>query len=74
MALKACRMSCSLLACPVERDVATMIFGARAKWLAEAPPAQASEWAGNSVPVLLATQARCVEGQMSDLPDLPDTG
>jgi hypothetical protein len=31
------------------------------------PPAQVAEWAGNSVPVLLATYARCVEGQLPDL-------
>ncbi|WP_329410006.1 hypothetical protein OG802_12385 [Streptomyces sp. NBC_00704] len=31
------------------------------------PPAQVTEWAGDSVPVLLATYARCVEGQLPDL-------
>jgi hypothetical protein len=41
-----------------------------------------AEWAGNSVPVLLATYARCVAGQLpdlkrrleaaGDLPELPD--
>ena len=31
------------------------------------PPAQVAEWAGNSVPVLLATYARCIHGQLSDL-------
>ena len=31
------------------------------------PPAQVAEWAGNSVPVLLATYARCVDGQLPDL-------
>ncbi|TJZ55867.1 site-specific integrase [Streptomyces piniterrae] len=31
------------------------------------PPAQVAEWAGNSVPVLLATYARCVSGQLPDL-------
>ncbi|MCB5911071.1 tyrosine-type recombinase/integrase [Streptomyces pinistramenti] len=30
------------------------------------PPAQAAEWAGSSVPVLLATYARCVVGQLGD--------
>jgi hypothetical protein len=50
------------------------------KWLNDGiPPAQVAEWAGNSVPVLLAVYARCVEGQLSDLKkrleaagDLPD--
>ncbi|MFF1563346.1 tyrosine-type recombinase/integrase [Streptomyces sp. NPDC058293] len=38
------------------------------KWLNDGiPPAQVAEWAGNSVPVLLATYARCVDGQMEDL-------
>jgi integrase len=30
------------------------------------PPAQVAEWAGNSVPVLLATYARCISGQLKD--------
>jgi integrase len=30
------------------------------------PPAQVAEWAGNSVPVLLAIYARCVVGQLDD--------
>lgn len=50
------------------------------KWLNDGiPPAQVADWAGNSVPVLLATYARCVEGQLADLKkrleaagDLPD--
>ncbi|MFE7174252.1 tyrosine-type recombinase/integrase [Streptomyces sp. NPDC057616] len=38
------------------------------KWLNDGlPPAQVAEWAGNSVPVLLATYARCINGQLSDL-------
>ncbi len=55
------------------------------KWLNDGiPPAQVAEWAGNSVPVLLATYARCVEGQLpdlkkrleaaGDLPERPDLG
>ncbi|WP_445401092.1 tyrosine-type recombinase/integrase [Streptomyces sp. LE64] len=32
-----------------------------------APPAQVAEWAGNSVPVLLTTYARCVTGQLAEL-------
>ncbi|GGQ20937.1 hypothetical protein [Streptomyces roseolilacinus] len=50
------------------------------KWLNDGiPPAQVAEWAGNSVAVLLATYARCVDGQLPDLKrrleaagDLPD--
>ncbi|MFD9715875.1 tyrosine-type recombinase/integrase [Streptomyces sp. NPDC059076] len=30
------------------------------------PPAQVAEWAGNSVPVLLAIYARCIVGQLAD--------
>ncbi|MEU7135151.1 hypothetical protein [Streptomyces sp. NPDC046261] len=38
------------------------------KWLnAGVPPAQVAEWAGTSVPVLLAIYARCVVGQLADL-------
>ncbi|WP_231976066.1 hypothetical protein [Streptomyces sp. 3214.6] len=47
-------------------------------------PAQVAEWAGNSVPVLPAPHARCVEGQLpdlkrrleaaGDLPEQPDGG
>jgi integrase len=36
-------------------------------WLnAGIPPAQVAERAGNSVPVLLATYARCISGQLKD--------
>jgi integrase len=36
-------------------------------WLnAGIPPAQVAEWAGNSVAVLLATYARCVDGQLPE--------
>ncbi|GHG95278.1 MULTISPECIES: tyrosine-type recombinase/integrase [Streptomyces] len=36
-------------------------------WLNEGiPPAQVAEWAGNSVPVLLAIYARCIVGQLAD--------
>ncbi|MFE6484084.1 tyrosine-type recombinase/integrase [Streptomyces sp. NPDC057757] len=55
------------------------------KWLNDGiPPAQVAEWAGNSVPVLLAIYARCVSGQLADLkrrmeaggdlPELPEEG
>ncbi|WP_405775374.1 hypothetical protein [Streptomyces sp. NBC_01538] len=37
-------------------------------WLSNCvPPAQIAEWAGNSVPVLLATYARCITGQLAAL-------
>jgi hypothetical protein len=50
------------------------------KWLNDGVPlAQVAEWAGNSLPVLLVTYARCVDGQLPDLKrrleaagDLPD--
>lgn len=55
------------------------------KWLHDGiPSTQVAEWAGRSVPVLLAIYARCVSGQLSelkkrmeageDLPELPDAG
>ncbi|GFE16874.1 hypothetical protein Sgleb_49210 [Streptomyces glebosus] len=31
------------------------------------PPAQVAAWAGNSVPVLLATYTRCITGQLAEL-------
>ncbi|WP_369356779.1 hypothetical protein [Streptomyces sp. cg2] len=38
------------------------------KWLNDGnPPAQVAYWAGNSVPVLLAVYAGCIEGQLPDL-------
>ncbi|MFI2200900.1 hypothetical protein ACH47Z_09015 [Streptomyces sp. NPDC020192] len=49
---------------PVRRDRNTRLT----KWLNDGiPPAQVAEWAGNSVAVLLATYARCVDGQLPDL-------
>ncbi|WP_257016797.1 tyrosine-type recombinase/integrase [Streptomyces sp. Ag82_O1-15] len=37
-------------------------------WLNDGiPPAQVAEWAGNSIPVLLAIYARCISGQLRDL-------
>ncbi|GAA3104643.1 hypothetical protein GCM10017687_15140 [Streptomyces echinatus] len=35
--------------------------------VADGTPAQVAEWAGNSVAVLLATYARCIDGQLPDL-------
>ncbi|MCM1966203.1 site-specific integrase [Streptomyces sp. G1] len=54
-------------------------------WLNDGvPPAQVADWAGNSVPVLLAVYARCVTGQLADLkrriedggelPEVPEVG
>ncbi|AKN73649.1 integrase [Streptomyces sp. PBH53] len=38
------------------------------KWLNDGiPPAQVAEWVGNSVAALLATYARCIDGQLPDL-------
>ncbi|WP_369169473.1 hypothetical protein AB5J49_16970 [Streptomyces sp. R28] len=43
------------------------------KWLNDGIlPAQVVDWAGNSVAVLLATYARCVEGQLPDLKRRPE--
>ncbi|MFF7237213.1 hypothetical protein [Streptomyces collinus] len=53
------------------------------EWLNDGiPPARVAEWAGNGVPVLLATYARCGGGQLADpkrrleaagdLPELPE--
>ncbi|MFD5509467.1 integrase [Streptomyces sp. NPDC127051] len=40
----------------------------KAHWLnAGVPAADVAEWAGNSVPVLLAAYARCINGQLDDL-------
>lgn len=49
--------------------------------LGSVPPAQVAEWAGNSVPVVLATYVRCISGRLSylkkrieaggDLPEFP---
>ncbi|MFJ3339029.1 hypothetical protein [Streptomyces sp. NPDC086766] len=36
------------------------------------PAAQVAEWAGNSVAVLLATYARCIDGQLPDLERRPE--
>ncbi|MFF8943062.1 hypothetical protein ACF1A5_12485 [Streptomyces sp. NPDC014864] len=55
------------------------------KWLNDGiPPAQVAEWAGNSVAVLPATYARCIDGRLpgpklrleaaGDLPQMPGAG
>lgn len=69
-------------ASPLGRRVYDLRHTCLTTWLNHGvPPAQAAEWAGNSVPVLLATYARCISGQLKDhqrrieaggdLPDLP---
>lgn len=65
------------------------VYGSRhtrlTRWLNDGfPPAQAAEWAGNGVPVLLVTPSRCADGQFpdlkkrreapADLPELPGAG
>ncbi|MER7946766.1 hypothetical protein ABTY59_05140 [Streptomyces sp. NPDC096079] len=53
---------------PLGRRVYDLWHTCLTKWLnAVVPPATVAEWAGNSVPVLLATYARCVDGQLHDL-------
>ncbi|WP_371773138.1 hypothetical protein [Streptomyces sp. NBC_01438] len=72
-------------ASPLGRRVYDLRHTRLTKWLNDGiPPAQVAEWAGNSVPILLAIYARCVFGQLSelkkrmeageDLPELPDVG
>ncbi|MER7515904.1 tyrosine-type recombinase/integrase [Streptomyces sp. NPDC126499] len=53
---------------PLARRVYDLRHTCLTNWLnAGVPPATVAEWAGNSVPVLLATYARCVNGQLDDL-------
>jgi integrase len=53
---------------PLGRRVYDLRHSCLTNWLnAGVPPATVAEWAGNSVPVLLATYARCVDGQLHDL-------
>ncbi|WP_223268039.1 integrase [Streptosporangium nondiastaticum] len=53
---------------PVGKRVYDLRHTCLTTWLNSGiPPAQVTEWAGNSVPVLLATYARCVTGQLADL-------
>ncbi|ONK12570.1 tyrosine-type recombinase/integrase [Streptomyces sp. MP131-18] len=55
-------------ASPLGRRVYDLRHTCLTTWLNNGiPPAQAAEWAGNSVPVLLATYARCLSGQLKDL-------
>ncbi|WP_308365232.1 tyrosine-type recombinase/integrase [Streptomyces sp. ISL-86] len=55
-------------ASPVGKRVYDLRHTCLTTWLNNGvPPAQVAAWAGNSVPVLLATYARCVTGQLADL-------
>ncbi|NGN63888.1 tyrosine-type recombinase/integrase [Streptomyces sp. A7024] len=62
-------------ASPLGRRVYDLRHTCLTNWLnAGVPPAEVAEWAGNSVPVLLATYARCISGQLSDLKARVDAG
>jgi integrase len=55
-------------ASPLGRRVYDLRHTCLTTWLNNGvPPAQVAEWAGNSVPVLLAIYARCITGQLKDL-------
>lgn len=55
-------------ASPVGRRVYDLRHTCLTTWLNNGvPPAQVAAWVGNSVPVLLATYARCVTGRLADL-------
>ncbi|MER7805860.1 tyrosine-type recombinase/integrase [Streptomyces sp900116325] len=67
-------------ASPLGKRVYDLRHTCLTNWLNDGvPPAQVAEWAGNSVPVLLAIYARCIVGHLPDLKkrieaggDLPD--
>ncbi|WP_018088326.1 tyrosine-type recombinase/integrase [Streptomyces sp. FxanaC1] len=53
---------------PVGKRVYDLRHTCLTTWLNHGiPPAQVAEWAGNSVPVLLSTYARCIAGQIAEL-------
>lgn len=55
-------------ASPLGKRVYDLRHTCLTNWLNDGvPPAQVADWAGNSVPVLLATYARCIEGHLPDL-------
>lgn len=61
-------LSAEEYASPLGRRVYDLRHTCLTTWLNNGvPPAQAAEWAGNSVPVLLATYARVVSGQTADI-------
>ncbi|MFD7027206.1 hypothetical protein ACFWAR_04115 [Streptomyces sp. NPDC059917] len=56
------------IASPLGKRVYDLRNTCLTNWLNDGvPPAQVAEWAGNSVPVLLAVYARCIVGHLSDL-------
>ncbi|MER5412900.1 tyrosine-type recombinase/integrase [Streptomyces virginiae] len=56
------------IASPLGKRVYDLRHTCLTNWLNDGvPPAQVAEWAGNSVPVLLAVYARCVVGHLGDL-------
>ncbi|MFI5986357.1 tyrosine-type recombinase/integrase [Streptomyces sp. NPDC051555] len=69
-------------ASPLAKKVYDLRHTCLTNWLNDGvPPAQVAEWAGNSVPVLLAVYARCITGHLADLKkrieaggDLPEVG
>ncbi|MFF9339719.1 tyrosine-type recombinase/integrase [Streptomyces sp. NPDC014773] len=53
---------------PVGKRVYDLRHTCLTTWLNNGiPPAQVADWAGNSVPVLLSTYARCITGQTAEL-------
>ncbi|MGW0467709.1 hypothetical protein ACWDX6_20965 [Streptomyces sp. NPDC003027] len=53
---------------PVGKRVYDLRHTCLTTWLNNGIPlAQVAEWAGNSVPVLLSTYARCITGQIAEL-------
>ncbi|WP_148589279.1 tyrosine-type recombinase/integrase [Streptomyces sp. WAC01526] len=53
---------------PVGKRVYDLRHTCLTTWLNNGiPPAQVAAWAGNSVPVLLATYTRCITGQLTEL-------
>ncbi|MFJ6578048.1 tyrosine-type recombinase/integrase [Streptomyces sp. NPDC091368] len=53
---------------PVGKRVYDLRHTCLTTWLNNGiPPAQVADWAGNSVPVLLSTYARCITGQIAEL-------
>ncbi len=65
---RACVLTETEYASPLGRRVYDLRHTCLTTWLNNGiPPAQVAEWAGNSVPVLLATYTRCLSGQLKDL-------
>ncbi|WP_328970404.1 tyrosine-type recombinase/integrase [Streptomyces sp. NBC_00239] len=62
-------------ASPLARRVYDLRHTCLTNWLNDGvPPAQVAEWAGNSVPVLLAVYARCIVGHLNDLKSRIEAG